>query len=427
MKHDQYVQYFYNLLKKFMNLPDDKRPSISLFIDILKYLTSEYSEKTFNERFPPCVAYFLSYTNSASGGMSNTTSASGGLPDEYIYKSILGMQKDEIRKSHKSYIDYFYTQFFKVIKDPKYTILTGQYILNNIDQPLIIQEVEQRLLDIAQNEAMEYNIRADSADTLLKAGKGKLRYRCIEIINELGKSLDKVQTLYTNRQNAHDANIEESVKTFLLSLGGIKTGKITDSGNERFLKYDDIVQLLLDKCRNSINYSKGISQVQGSLVRIKIDQLIYPGSQTLSTIFLKIYELITSHEYKDLLLDRLIEELIDMDSTCSSGHCNRLVNVFSGIDGFSINIGFSKQIYANILARIQALIKEEKDEVYIGRLLDEMSIKETENRPAFNKFYNTHIMDIYNEMFKEFVPAYLSSDDFELYFREGISHFEIGK
>jgi hypothetical protein len=36
-------------------------------------------------------------------------------------------------------------------------------------------------------------------------------------------------------------------------------------------------------------------------------------------------------------------------------------------------------------------------------------------------------MNIRNEMFKEFFPQYLTEDNFDLYFREGISFFELGK
>lgn len=407
MNPEQYCGYFYNLLVMFMNASSEKRPSISMFIDILKYLSINFSKRTFSEQFPICVKWYLSY----------------GLLDDYIYKSILGMQRDDIRKCEKRYLDYFYSEFFKIIKDPKYKILTGQYMLNN---SLNIDDVQQSLLEISLNPEVEYNTRADSADTLLKTGTEKYRDQCIQIINELGKSLGKVETIYNNRQNAHDSDIDASVKEFLLSLGGVATSKIIDNGTERFSKYEDAVESILSICNGSSNYSSHIQKIQGALLRIKIDQIIYPGSQTLTTIFLKIYELIKVHSQKDLLMQRLIEELIDMDSTCSGGHCNRLVNVFSGIDGFSMNIGFRKQIGANIIAQIQTLIKTERDEKYVEQLFEEMGEKEIEKRPAFNKFYKRHITSIFNDLFKEYVPTYLESQLFELYFREGISFFETG-
>jgi hypothetical protein len=410
INRDQYVGYFYNILKMFMNCHDKHRPSISLFIDVLKYITAEYSSITFEERFPVCVHWFLNY----------------GLQDEYIYRSILGMSRDEITKSDKRYINYFFSEAFKIIKDPRYKVLTGQYLLNN---HIEVETVETSLLNIARDSAVEYNTRADSADTLLKAGSGRFNNECVEVINELGKSLDKVNTLYNNRQNVHDTDIDASVREFLLSLASIRTDKIYDqtTGNERFLKYDDIVEYILRICQESEKYRSQAEKVSGALVRIKIDQLIYPGSQTLATIFLKIYETIGNHPQRELLMTRLIEELIDMDSTCSGGHCSRLANVFSGIGGFNMNIGFRKQIASNIVARINTLIKAETDEEYAGKLLEEMLESDVENRPAFNRFYKTHITRIRDELCREFVPTHITEEDFELYFREGISFFEIGK
>ena len=47
----------------------------------------------------------------------------------------------------------------------------------------------------------------------------------------------------------------------------------------------------------------------------------------------------------------MIEELIDMADTCSSGHISRIINVLSGFDingmTIGINIGWKKQIQSN--------------------------------------------------------------------------------
>ena len=56
-----------------------------------------------------------------------------------------------------------------------------------------------------------------------------------------------------------------------------------------------------------------------------------------------------------------------------------------------------------------------------------MSVTDVDKRPAFNKFYKQHIMNIHDELYKEFVPKYVTDEDFQLYFREGVSFFETGK
>ena len=62
-------------------------------------------------------------------------------------------------------------------------------------------------------------------------------------------------------------------------------------------------------------------------------------------------------ETKGMLEDRLLQELMEMSETCSSGHAGRFVNVFAGVDA-DINISYEDQITANLAGRIKARILE---------------------------------------------------------------------
>ncbi len=161
-------------------------------------------------------------------------------------------------------------------------------------------------------------------------------------------------------------------------------------------------------------------------LRIKIDQTMYEGNQTLQGLFIKIWQYIENHEYKDVLKDRMIEELIDMSDTCTTGHISRLVNVLSGF-GFTLNIGWKKQIQANLIARLTKRIQNIGDEKQMSQLLDELSWSTNfEERKMFNSFFRDNLNPIRDELYKEFVVDgnHTTHDEFENYFRDAILFFE---
>ena len=390
------TEYYFKILKEFREM-GKSRPSVTLFVDILRW----NCKLSLNNNLEINIKWLFNETN---------------LSSEYLYKTITTIQKDTERKAHKTVLNYLFTTFFEWTKESRYKILCSQYLLTN---KIKTEQVESSLLNICNDEKEEYNVKADSADTLLKLGTDKTIKSAKKIIKELGKNQKSLNTVYNNLQNAHDEDIEESVKNFLLDIAGVK-----ENPN---LNYDKICEDLNKYCKD--NSIQKIDDVNSSLLRIKLDQIIYPGSQTLIGIFNKIYSIIIKHQSKELLLQRLIEELIDMTATCSSGHCNRLVNTFSGVDGFNLNIGFSKQIQSNIAARINKAINELENKEFQEKVLEEMiATDENDDRKNFLQFLKTIITNIHQELYKEFVDAkYIDADTFENYFRGGISHFETGK
>jgi hypothetical protein len=61
---------------------------------------------------------------------------------------------------------------------------------------------------------------------------------------------------------------------------------------------------------------------------------------------------------EDYTKKRLLEELIDMYGTCSSGFSSRLVNVISGYGDFNLNISWRDQIIANFTGRLNARARD---------------------------------------------------------------------
>jgi len=338
---------------------------------------------------------------------------------EYIYKSINSLQKCEDPKIHKTCLDYFYVNFFQMA-NIQYKIMASQYLLRN---HINTNQTEEALISISSDTSLEHHLRADSADVLIRLGSEEARKTARNIISILGKNVQGISTVYNNLENVHNEQIEKHVSDFLLELGSVKIDQ-KDPKNS----YDKIVSSIVGSVQGT-KYEIDLDKINGSLLRIKLDQIIYPGSQLLTTIFIKLYNIIQGKEptIKSLLIDRLLEELIDMDKTCSSGHCSRLVNTFSGIDGFSLKIGFEEQIHGNILGRLRKRINDIEDEKYRDQVLDEMTQPEEVSRPNFGKFYKDNIDSLHKELYEEFVTGqYLDQDSFETYFRSGTTYFETG-
>ena len=126
------------------------------------------------------------------------------------------------------------------------------------------------------------------------------------------------------------------------------------------------------------------------------------------------------------LQNRLIEELVDMHSKCSSGFAFRLINTLSGYCEHSIRISWADQISGNLLGRLNARIKAIESEEYRDNILLEMSMNENstyDNRKNFMKFFRESLPHIHQEMWEIFKED-MDSTDFDLYMRRAIAKYE---
>lgn len=347
------------------------------------------------------------------------------------------------------YIYKFYNYWVFNQNINSFKILASQYLLMNYD-PNSLTPIESEnlrepaphniyceLLNICNNNELDYNLRADSADLLVRYGTTNIKNIARDIIILLGKDNYKFKTIYNNKQNVHNIQIDNSIKIYLDTLNNI---------NIQNLNIDDINNYLL----TLKNYTQPeINAINGSILRIKIDNCKY-NNLSLLNIFYKIYSKVINYNepQKSTLLFRINEELIDMFNTCSSGHVSRLVNVLSGFED-TIKISFYDQIKSNLFARlykriqdiplntnykiikitdannnyITQKIKMEMHEVeeYQNNILSEFT---TINKSNLLKFLNDNILDIHKELYMEFVPVYLNDDTFTEYMRKAIMEFE---
>lgn len=342
------------------------------------------------------------------------------LECEYRYDCIVRITKD-IKKYIKKYIEQIYYNFITYQKNhTRYRIMCSQYLLTDKKS-----EHREKTMEIISSfcldETLDYNLRADAADTLLKYGDKKHKDIAKDIIFLLGRenSLDK--TVYGNRQNVHDEDIESSTLESLRFIFSINTAV-----NYTF---EDVCDYILETINDLEENSK--NSVKSSILRISLDQSLYNG-YNLRSILLKIYTIISNHKDSLSLKNRLIEELIDMANTCSSGHVSRLVNIFSGFsidentNVVNLKIGIKKEIQSVLIAKINYRIKKIEDENVKEKILEELSssgnISEKKN---LSFFFRSHICEIEEEIRNDYISqSLLTEQQFAEYFREAVVFFE---
>lgn len=283
-------------------------------------------------------------------------------------------------------------------------ILSGQNLLqmNCVSEEERIS-IENILLRISEDGDVLADIRADAADVVLRYGSYENKVKSKEIIEKLGYAsvdengslMERVKTLYTNSQNIHE--IHESAEKFIESI--IKEKAKTKPFHE---VHSEISEML----RNSSVEPHLRFQAFKALNRISIDSARFTAYKvTLSEIFVHVWARIMKYtgDSRDTLQKRMIQELIEMGDTCSSGHSDRFVNVLAGFDS-CIEISFANQIKSNMVGRMAARIRDCSDVNIAAHLaVAETDLGDVEDRQAYNKFIRDNIPSLREEMYTEFV------------------------
>jgi hypothetical protein len=294
------------------------------------------------------------------------------LECDYRYKAILslepvGGENDDDEDDEDNVDVFFVTECmynFLTCKSnmTRYRVLSGQYILQkNLLPPDTEEErnnnVQTTLISFAKDDQLDYNIRADAADVLMQLGNDINKASAREVIMILGRDVGVVRTIFDNAQNVHIDEFEKSVQegieflnTFPLML--INNIPITFEYVEKKIK--DIVKENNELSKNNVE------AIEIGLNRIYMDRALYSKYNcTLINIFLKVWTYISQNDENiEEMKKRLIEELIDMSGTCSTGYAERLVNVISGFGDFNFRMTWDDQITANFTGRLNAKARD---------------------------------------------------------------------
>lgn len=291
------------------------------------------------------------------------------------------------------FIESAQLEFFFYNKTPVYyRIISGQYLLkisNILDKHR--DSVEKQMIEFAESQDIEYNLRADAADILITFGSESSRDKGRDIIMQLGQINGPVRTVFDNAQNIHTEKVEESVAETLEFLSTFHVYSINNnpidfeyvnSHVKKILKeelesiqkdhnFEDNTKITC-KCHVDSTHDNFCSDVckefyvknekiTVAMRRIFMDRALYSKfNNSLVNILLKIYTYIQTQEDESIKLElykRMLQELEEMSGTCSSGFASRLVNVISGYGNFNIRISFEDQIISNFSGRLNAVAR----------------------------------------------------------------------
>lgn len=390
-------ELFTCLLNAMMKNPDTYNST--LFIDLLKYIIStDYkSYDIIADNINILIQFMVNYTSTQDYKYK-------------IYKTFYTLYMEN--KYHKEPIMYC----FKLIKcdcDDKLKIIICSLLYKEKDD---VSDLIEELKSIEAGSEIE-NIKADVADLLLKFEDESAKELGRSILSKLERVKGK-RSFYDNSQNVHSIDVDRSIKEFLNFLSTNQSLVVN-----KFNEEDEFNKI--SKAIQSINNDERIIQ---SLNRIYLDSNLYEG-YTILTIFLKMWLLINSHTYSSELKQRLVEELIDMSDTCSSGHMLRLTNVFSGY-GYNIRMNIKVEIRSKITHLVNKKIKESLES---NELIENIGNIEENNK--FSLFFMKNSDDIKTELLKEYTLSdntsegspLLDKDEFEEIFRGELVFFETGE
>ena len=321
--------------------------------------------------------------------------------------------------------------FAEVRNGVRERILSGAHILSMSESNVDVEEknrVVEVLLGLTRDSTLDPNIRGDAADAVLHGGDRKQRVEARRLLGELGFSgvdrnskfiTSRTKTVYNNEQNVHDESIAESVTRFIEVMVASD-----DIGKMNYETVSDEIVKLLDSPEGLKGPNRKADKIKalGALKRVERDTATFSSySVTIAEILVHVWLRIISYssepEVEATLKQRLIEELLEMGETCSSGHCARFINVLSAVDP-QISISFESQIQANLAGRINAKIRniadpELADQINTGMMAE----SEPEDREAYLRFVANAIAEIEIELRKEFVgDSYISDAEFTEFF-----------
>jgi len=314
------------------------------------------------------------------------------LHSVYVYKllaDILYMFEDPARKNYLN--DVVWTFLCQKHHEIEQKIMACIYLLENRN---FCSDIQVKGTFIFLSSTMEnkqktvtYNKQADAADALSRYGDGEYRERAKKVLEKLGGNKRNV---YANEQSSHA--VSESVAKFLTEL---KEKKVLLKKYGRF--YEDIKEIYKKLCEGPKRHKfiKLEKSIHGALDRIGADPSKFCGMD-MREICQRVYDKIYDEkdlQYRLTLIDRFFEELSDAYGTCTSGHVNRLANVFIG----GVSISFEDQIKSNYDARFEALVKKIENEELKGNimiatmLIDQETDDLDEEDQAALKAYHTFI------------------------------------
>ena len=171
-------------------------------------------------------------------------------------------------------------------------------------------------------------------------------------------------TVYGDSQNVHNSTINISVKDICKKL------------MQNYSHSQEYQTLSLSVVESALFTRFGDPSISDVLRHIQEDVATFNIGITLEQILKCVWVFIQTHQHKEELETRLIEELQEMRGYCASGHMSRLVNVIQGYteEDLSIRISETDQINAVVRQYLSRVLQECKYEIVAEGMIDKSDV-----------------------------------------------------
>lgn len=247
---------------------------------------------------------------------------------------------------------------------PYFQIL--KYILRNSRASEDIRNtIMEEFEALFTNPVISRFIKMEIADIFLLNNRVERGNEMLDILRGFIRVTDvkDSKTVYDDSQNVHDARVNESVLTASHRL--IELFSETDFDRKEILEtLQDIDQSCTDVVNDVID-------------RIEIDTARFSHGDdrfSLYNVFSNLWVFITRHKQQDDLKTRLLEELNEMHSYCSTGHLSRLINVIQGYTEdpkLCIKISEQSQIKAVVSVILEKILSNAPEDVMDSMIGDQ--------------------------------------------------------
>jgi len=182
---------------------------------------------------------------------------------------------------------------------------------------------------------------------------------------------------------------------------------------------------------NELTRGRDDHRITASLRRIEIDPSTYGRHRhNLRQILAMVWAYIKKHgddegHDRESMIERLVQELVDMCGTCSTGHAVRLLNVLSGYRDFAIRVPPEHALRCRFFVLLNSAMMAVEDEEERSIILEEMTLPGSHHsgRLRFLGFLRDHLPKIKEDLYEEFKDQ-MADTDFDLYLRKAIFYYE---
>ena len=400
------LSYFQESFEVFLNFLKNENILLDQKIEVCKYLYTSVDNRDLVKY------YVLSIINNDKieckkrFGCIMTYASFTGI------SMLLNKNRIRIEYDENFIIDLLIPFFNNETNDIYYRLLSAKFLLETKNIDTNIRENVEIIVEKIASYHNDIKIRADAIDILLRLSE-KRKPVAETLLEEISKlSLNTVQTIFQNSQNVHKFVSTNDFEQYISII----------QDTIQLKPYDVIFEEIISMINNHNLSPEDRNIIDLSLSHINYDSSLFTSKKlSLSMILSYVWLDIQQHPEKDTLENRLIEELKESYSTCSSGYFMRIVNTLSAFRDVNIKMTFEEQINSNLFGRMNALIKKNEDaDVLMSGMIG--SSNEDEDKNFYLDFVRKSIPALKIEMYEEFVKGnYIDENLFEDFFTKAMT------